>query len=122
MVNRGAHDGEAFGPHELREKGGNPSDAIAGDAVGRTNRLKLLLKRKREEAPAGALNVVEELGGDAVVGDLENSPSFACMAYEFEGIRVVEIDNRDGLGGEYRLVGRVVVRLIPCIGIRQLLQ
>lgn len=123
MVDRRADDGEAFGPHELREEGGNTSDAVAGDAVGGASGLELLVDGEGEEGPAGALNVVEEVGGDAVVGHLEDAPSFACMAYELEGIRVVEIDNRDRLRGEYRTAGgRVVVRLAPCIGVRQLLE
>ena len=126
MVERRADDGEAFGPHELGEEGGDAGEAVAGDAAGGAGGLELLRHGQREERAPGGLNVAEEAGRDAVVGDLEDAPCLACMAYEREGIGVVEVNDRDAFRGGEQRPGRglalACLRVCPCIGLRELLE
>jgi len=81
-VERGVENGEALRPHEFGEEGGDAGAAIAGDAVGGASSFELLVKRKREQGKTSRLNVSEELDGDAMVDQLEDTPCFACMPYE----------------------------------------
>lgn len=123
MLLRGSDNGEAFIPHALWEEGRDTSDTVARDAVRRAGGFELLLWRKREEGLTGYLNVIEDGGGDAMVDDLENTPSFACMAYEFRSIRVMEIDDRNGLERCGVLaVGVRLVGLCPSVGIGEFLE
>lgn len=92
-----AYDGITLGPHELWEEGRDPSVAIAGDTIGGTSCFELLMDGKREKAPSSALNVIKQVVGDAMVCNLEDTPSLACMADKGEGIRVSKIDNWHGI-------------------------
>lgn len=93
MVKWGANNSEALRPHELLKKRRYPSKAIAGNAVRRSSGLELLLNRQREKASASRFNVVKKLARDAMVGDLEDTPSSTCMACELKGIGVGEIND-----------------------------
>jgi len=121
-VLRGVENGEALRPHEFGEEGGDASAAIAGDAVGGASSFELLVERKREQGKTSPLNVSEEAHGDAMVHHLEHAPCFACMPYEGWSIRVLQIDDRDILGGG--VIRRVItsimmirIWLCPCIRI-----
>jgi len=80
-VERGANNGEAFGPHEFGEEGRDASEAIAIDAVGGTSCSVFVVRGEREEGFSEALNVVEKSDGYAMVEDLVDPPGSACMAY-----------------------------------------
>lgn len=122
MVLWGADNCEPFGPHELWEKGRNPSQAVAGDTVGGSSSFELCLDWQREEASTQALHVIQKLVRDAMVSDLEHTPSLACMANKLKGIWVPEINDWHGLGGAERIPRRrVLIQLSPCIRVRQLL-
>lgn len=98
VFERGAENGEPFGPHELWEERGNASHAVTGDPVRSSSRLELLMGREREEALTRGLNSIQKARFDPMVFHLERPPGLACVAHEFLGVGVVEIDNGYGLG------------------------
>ena len=86
---RGTNNGESLVPHKLREEWRDTSHAVAGKFAGGTSRPLLLFRWKREEALASILNVINKALRDAMVYELEDTPSSACMANEFRGIWVI---------------------------------
>lgn len=82
MVKRRSDDREALRPHEFREEGGDASEAVARNTIGRTSRLELLVRWEGEEGVSNPVHVIKKAQGDTMVHHLERTPCLACMSYK----------------------------------------
>lgn len=128
VFERGANDGEAFGPHTFREEGGDTNEAVAGDAIGGTSGFEFVGRGKGEEGIGGGFNGVKEGNGDTVVNDLESPPSTEGIANEMRGVRERKVNEREGVGERDEIIiiniegRRERIGLNPIIGIREFMK
>ncbi|RRT31782.1 hypothetical protein B296_00053983 [Ensete ventricosum] len=118
VVERGAGDGEALGPHQLGEEAGDAGAAVAGDALCGARRLELPVGGEGEEATCGGLDAPEETRRDAVSGDLERAPGLAGSCYLFEHVGAGGGEVDDGDGRPLRGGRGVVVEVRPRVRVR----
>lgn len=95
VVEGGADDGEALGPHTFRKEGRDTNEAVARDGVGGARGLEFLGSREREESIGDGFKRVEKGNGDAVVNDLDCPPGSKGIGEKMGGVGERKVNQRD---------------------------